>query len=153
MINAIPDTVLVTLISLYAILALASVINFTLKRIKPDRDYRELTQRTNSWWIMITIFAIAIIADRVIAIIFLGFVSFLALKEYFSQIPTRRADRRVIFWAYLAIPFQYYWVHEYWYGMFIVFIPVWVFLFLPMRMLFWARLKVSYEQRAPFIGD
>jgi phosphatidate cytidylyltransferase len=34
----------------------------------------------------------------------------------------------------MAIPFQYYWVSQAWYGMFIVFIPVYMFLFLPLRM-------------------
>jgi phosphatidate cytidylyltransferase len=67
-----------------------------------------------------------------VSVIFFAFVSFLALKEYFSIVPTRRADRRVLFWAYLAIPFQYYWVAQAWYGMFIIFIPVYVFLLLRM---------------------
>jgi phosphatidate cytidylyltransferase len=40
----------------------------------------------------------------------------------------------VLFWAYLAIPFQYVWVAQGWYGMFIIFIPVYMFLLLPMRM-------------------
>jgi len=65
----------------------------------------------------------------------LTFVSFLALKEYLSLIPSRKADRRPLFWAYLAIPIQYYWVHAEWYGMFIIFIPVFCFLLLPVRML------------------
>ncbi|HHI76213.1 MAG TPA: phosphatidate cytidylyltransferase, partial [Gammaproteobacteria bacterium] len=56
-------------------------------------------------------------------------------KEYLSIIPTRRADRRVLFWAYLAIPVQYYWIATGWYGMFIIFIPVFMFLFLPLRMI------------------
>jgi phosphatidate cytidylyltransferase len=51
------------------------------------------------------------------------------------MIPTRRADHRVLLWAYLAIPIQYLWVAIEWYGMFIIFIPVYVFLFLPMRMI------------------
>jgi len=66
--------------------------------------------------------------------VFFGLVSFLALKEYFSLIPTRRADRRVLFWAYLSIPFQYYWVYRGWYGMFIVFIPVWMVMVISARM-------------------
>jgi len=61
-------------------------------------------------------------------------VSFLALKEYLSLIPTRRADRIVLFWAYLAIPIQYVWIDMRWYGMFIVFLPVFVFLLLPLQM-------------------
>ena len=133
--DLVPHTVAVTLGAVYAILIVASALIFGLKRANPDKDYKELTQRTNSWWVMITIFAIAVVVDRVTAIVFLGFVSFLALKEYFSLIPTRRTDRRVIFWAYVAVPLQYYWVYQYWYGMFIIFIPVWAFLVRPLRML------------------
>lgn len=67
-------------------------------------------------------------------VIFIGLLSFLALKEFLSIVPIRMADRRVIFWGYLSIPLQYYWLSIDWYGMFIIFIPVYVFLFLPMRM-------------------
>lgn len=135
MIETIPNSVTITLGVVYGVLILASVLIFFLKRVHPNKDYTELSQRTNSWWVMITIFAVAVVLDRTAAIIFLGFVSFLALKEYISLIPTRRTDRRVIFWAYLSVPLQYYWVYEYWYGMFIIFIPVWIFLFMPFRML------------------
>ena len=131
----IPDIVAAILASVYAVLGLTSLTIVVLKRARPAGDYTELSRRTSSWWIMVTIFAIAIILERTAAIVFLAFVSFLALKEYFSLIPTRRADRRAIFWAYLTIPIQFYWVHSHWYGMFIVFIPIWIFLFLPMRML------------------
>jgi phosphatidate cytidylyltransferase len=68
------------------------------------------------------------------AVAFFGFLSFLALKEFLSIVPTRHADRRVIFWTYLAIPVQYYWVYAGQYEMFILFVPIYVFLFLPMRM-------------------
>jgi phosphatidate cytidylyltransferase len=71
----------------------------------------------------------------VISLFLFGFLSFLALKEYLSLIPTRRADRRVLFWTYLAILAQYYWVGIAWYGLFIIFIPVYMFLFLPIRMI------------------
>jgi phosphatidate cytidylyltransferase len=70
-----------------------------------------------------------------VSVIVLGFVSFLAFKEYLSLVPTRRADHRVLFWAYLAIPIQFYWVWIAWYGLFIIFIPVFMFLILPMRMI------------------
>jgi len=135
MIDQIPFAVGMTLIAVYCVLFLASVIVLLLKRVHPENDYTELSKRTNSWWVMITIFSVAVLLDRTAAIFFLGFVSFLALKEYFSLIPTRRADRRILLWAYLTVPLQFFWVYEYWYGMFIIFIPVWAFLFLPLRML------------------
>ena len=122
------------LAGIFALLLLASLVVFALRRAHPDRDYAELSSRVNSWWVMVAVFAAAMALDRTLSIVFLGFVSFLALKEYFSLIPTRRADRRVLFWAYLAIPAQFYWVAVGWYGMFIIFIPVYLFLLLPMRM-------------------
>jgi len=136
MINtSIDNNVFYSLVGLYLILAISSLITAALKKYKPNKDYAELIQRVNSWWIMVTIFTLAMVLSRSISLIFFGFISFLALKEYLSMIPTRRADRRVLFWAYLAIPLQYYWVSQQWYGMFIIFIPVYIFLLLPLRMI------------------
>ena len=95
----------------------------------------ELRARIRSWWIMAGIFAFALLLGRTAMLLFLGLVSFLALKEYLSLIPTRRADRTVLFWAYLSIPIQFYWVGSEWYGMFAIFIPIYMFLFLPLPML------------------
>jgi phosphatidate cytidylyltransferase len=112
------------------VLAGATVL---VRFIAPD-PRSELRQRMQSWWVMIGIFAVVMVIDRVAATIFLGFIAFLALKEYLSLIPTRRIDRFVLLWAYLAIPVQFYLAHIGWYGMFIVFIPVWMFLWLPLRL-------------------
>ena len=95
----------------------------------------ELRSRIRSWWVMAGIFALALLLGHTAMLVFLGLVSFLALKEYLSLIPTRRVDRTVLFWAYLAIPVQFYWVGTEWYGMFAIFIPVYMFLFLPLPML------------------
>jgi len=116
------------------VLVLASVIVAMLTAARRDKDYSELRLRVRSWWVMIVIFAAAMLLSPTAAVVFWAFVSFLALKEYLSLIPTRRADRRVLFWAYLAIPIHYYWVGIAWYGMFVIFIPVYMFLLLPLRM-------------------
>ena len=117
-----------------ALLIVATAVTAWLQRKGPAEKYTELRQRVNSWWVMVAVFAIAIMIHRTLSVAFFGLVSFLALKEYLSLIPTRRADRRVLFWAYLSIPLQYYWVARGWYGMFIVFIPVWVMLLVSARM-------------------
>lgn len=122
------------LLGVFAVLLLASAIVWTLWRRHPERNYAELAQRTRSWWIMAGVFAVGIGLNRDVSLAFFAFVSFLALKEYLSLIPTRRADRRALLWAYLAIPLQFLWIEREWYGMFIIFIPVYAFLFLPMRM-------------------
>ena len=120
---------------IFAALAVATAGTSTLASWRPQRDYRELLDRVWTWWLMIGVFAVALLLGRTAMLIFLGLVSFLALKEYLSVIPTRRADRRVLLWAYLAIPVQYYWVGTEWYGMFVIFIPIYMFLLLPLPML------------------
>jgi len=127
--------VLWSLAGLYGLLGIASLAQFVLRQRHPEKDYTELSQRIRSWWVMVSVFTAAMLLSRTVSLVFFGFISFLALKEYLSIIPTRRADRRVLFWAYLAIPVQYYWIGIGWYGMFIIFIPVFMFLFLPLRMI------------------
>ena len=122
------------LAGILGILIVASLLSWYLHHKGPAGKYVELRQRVQSWWIMVGVFGVAIAIDRALSIVFFALVSFLALKEYLSLIPTRRADRRVLFWAYLSIPVQYYWIYRGWYGMFIVFIPVWVMLLISARM-------------------
>lgn len=123
-----------TLAGLFAVLAVVTVVLWLLRRRYADRDWRELTDRTNSWWVLVIVFAVAILVGRVASLVFLAIMCFLALKEYFSLIPTRRVDRRVLFWAYLAIPVQFYWIGTGWYVMFLIWVPVYMFLLMPMIM-------------------
>lgn len=124
-----------TIGGIFAVLVAATIAVRLLRRAKPEKNWTELTQRINSWWVMAAVFTLAMVVNRTVSILFFAFVSFLALKEYLSLIPTRRADRRVLFWAYLCIPIQYLLVYYEWYGLFIIFIPVYAFLFIPLRMI------------------
>lgn len=132
---ALPVSVQIAFMAIGGLLAFASLMSIALVRAKPERDYTELRLRIKTWWLIVAVFAVAVLFNRTVSVVVLGFVSFLAFKEYLSLVPTRRADHRVLFWAYLAIPIQFYWVWMGWYGMFIIFIPVFVFLVLPMRMI------------------
>lgn len=116
-----------------ALLVVATAVDLGLRR-RNGRAPDELTRRIRSWWVMATIFALAIVVDTRISLLFFTALSFLALKEYLSLIPTRRTDRRILFWIYLSVPVQYLWVYQAWYGMFIIFIPIYMFLFVPIRM-------------------
>ncbi len=129
-----PEEIFFALCVIGGVLITASLIVFILTKLKPQNDFNSLAQRVKSWWVMAVVFTLAILMSEKVSIVFFGLVSFLALKEFFSLIPTRRADRRALFWGYLAIPLQYYWIHQEWYGLFIIFIPVYMFLFIPLRM-------------------
>jgi phosphatidate cytidylyltransferase len=126
----VPENSLYVMISIFSLLVVATLV-LALKRLKnKTTDYTELSQRIKSWWWMIGMIFLALVLSETTAIVFFAFLSFLALKEFLSIVPTRQADRRVIFWAYVAIPINYYWVSIAWYGMFIVFVPVYVFMFI-----------------------
>ena len=126
--------VLIALGGVFALLVVATTVLWLLGRWKPDLRLDEVRLRVRTWWVMTGVFTLALVFDRTISLVFFAFLSFLALKEYLSLIPTRRADREVLLWAYLAIPIQYLWIGMEWYGMFIIWIPIYMFLFLPMRM-------------------
>ena len=63
-------------------------------------------------------------------------MSFWAMKEYVTLLKTRPADHHALVFTFLAIPIQYLWIalNPPWYGMFIIFIPVYMMLALPVRM-------------------
>ncbi|ENE21092.1 CDP-diglyceride synthase [Escherichia coli] len=122
------------LVGIFTLLVLATIILFILRKFRPQYDWFELQQRINSWWIIVGLFSLAMLSPKEVALAFWGFLSFLSLKEYLTLTPTRRSDSIPLLWMYVAIPLQYIWVGMSWYGMFIIFIPVYVFLFLPVRM-------------------
>jgi phosphatidate cytidylyltransferase len=126
-----PANVVYATAGIYAMLVVATLIVWYLRRRNPGARYRELADRTESWWWMIGAFTFAVLLNQTVAVVFLALISYLALKEYLSLIPTRRIDRTVLLFAYLSIPIQFYWAAIDWYGMFIVFVPVWMFLFFP----------------------
>lgn len=126
--------------SLYAmaftiVVLVISTLIYQYKKVKnPNKDFNELGLRIKSWWWMIVIVFLSLSISLKSALIFFAFLSFLALKEFLSIVSVRYVDRRAIFWAYLSIPLQYYWISIGWYGMFIIFIPVYLFLFIPIRL-------------------
>lgn len=126
--------VLIALGGVFGLLVVATLVILLLRGRISAGVHRELRLRIQSWWVMVLIFTIAIAVSRTLSLVFFALVSFLALREYLSLIPTRRVDRQAIFWAYLTIPLQYLLIGYEWYGMFIILIPVYAFLLMPMRM-------------------
>ena len=99
-------------------------------------QHQELKDRIRTWWFIVIFFIFAVMLNTNVAMVFFALLSYLALKEYFSLIPSRRTDRRVIFYAYLSIIPQFYFAGIQWYGMFMIWIPVYLFLLLPFRQVF-----------------
>jgi phosphatidate cytidylyltransferase len=112
-------------------LSVVHLFFYVMRKNQPNKDLTTIFMRIKTWWGMFVIFCLATLFNPIVSLISLMILTFFALKEYFSMIKTRKSDRRLFLWAYLSIPFQFYWIYIGWYGMFIVFIPIYVFLFLP----------------------
>ena len=107
------------------VLASATVSAF---RSRWDRATRiELVRRIRTWWIIFAVFVVALLLGKAGFLVFQGWVSYMAFKEYVSIMPTRRDDRKLIFVAYLIIPAQFLLIGS---G-----IASGVFMFVPMAML------------------
>ena len=119
---------------IFALLLVATVVNGLLVWRRPGKDWRELTLRIRTWWVIILLFSLAILSPRWLALTFFALVSFMALKEFLTLAPSRQTDRMPLLWMFVAIPINYWLIGINWYGMFVVFIPVYAFLFLPVRM-------------------
>jgi phosphatidate cytidylyltransferase len=119
---------------LYVILIAATIIVNYLHSRGGSGEFDEIVQRLRTWWIIILLLSSAILLSSGASLIFFALISFLGLKEFLTLAPTRRVDRNVLFYIYLSIPVQYLWAALEWYGMFIIFVPVYLFLFVPLRM-------------------
>ncbi len=139
MLNAIRDPQLLWLFGgVLALLVVASAIGAVLARAARSDARRavinNLNARTRSWWKMSAVFALTLLVGRIGSLVLFGLLSFLALREYITLVPTRRGDHRTLFWSFFLItPLQYYLIGIGWYGLFAVLIPVFAFVFIPTR--------------------
>ena len=78
--------------SILGLLLFATVTTSVLVRLRPALDLDEVQTRIRSWWVIAGLFSLAIVLERGWGLFFFAGVSYLALKEYLSLIPTRRAD-------------------------------------------------------------
>jgi len=129
-----------------AVLAVSSAAVVMLRLVWPRKDFRELSARVWAWWLMAGVFFGALAIPGRLPLVLFAFLSFWALKEYITLLKTRPADHRTLVLMFLSVPVQYVWIAIPWYGMFIIFIPVYMFLILPVRM-------VLSKETSGFVGS
>ncbi|MEN1679061.1 MAG: phosphatidate cytidylyltransferase [Planctomycetota bacterium] len=128
-----PPEVLWALAGVMATLAAASVAVALLVARRPEQDNAELVARVRTWWVIVGLFGGAMLLSRTAALVLLAVVSLIALREYLGLIPTRRGDRGLRVLAYATVPIQYLLVATQFYDLFLILIPVYAFLALPVR--------------------
>lgn len=125
------DTLIVISL-IYGILIFATLLFWIVGIVKPQANVAELKMRTKSWWVMATIFVAATLINPAISYFAFALLSFVALRELASiSKNVREADRRILIWCYTAIPVQYLFAYYASYSLFLTFIPVFMFLWIP----------------------
>ena len=121
-----------------AVLAAATAVSRTLAaraRTPGARNtVRNLRARIDAWWLMVGLMVGTLLLGRWAVVGLFAVLSFLALRELLTLVPSRRADHGTLFWSFfLAVPVQYGLLWAEWYGMFAIFLPVYGFLGLAVR--------------------
>jgi len=97
------------------------------------QELKRLDGMIRTSWFMMLIFWISWVTGDWVALTLFGLVSFFALREFLTLSPTRRGDHRSLVLAFFVVlPVQYWLVGAEHFDMFAVFIPVYVFLALPL---------------------
>jgi len=92
-----------------------------------------LNARINAWWVMVAMLAIAFLGGKTGVIVLFGFCSIAVFREFISITNVHESDRWSLSVVYFIIlPVQYVLIWSEWYGLYTIFIPVYVFLIMPM---------------------
>ena len=83
-------------------------------------------------WAMVIVFWVGWVSGDVVATVLFAIVAFFALREFITLSPTRRGDHRSLVLAFFVVlPVQFWLVATEHFDLFTVFIPVYVFLAIP----------------------
>jgi phosphatidate cytidylyltransferase len=123
-------------VALFGLLTVVTVIAFS--RTLGDRSDADLAMHAQfkrdlrAVWAGSLLFWIAWVAGGIVSTLLFGVVSFLALREFVTLTHTRRGDHRSLLLAFFVVlPLQYVIVAGRNFNLFTVFIPVYVFLAIP----------------------
>ncbi|MFG1173029.1 phosphatidate cytidylyltransferase [Erwiniaceae bacterium CAU 1747] len=123
------------LCGLFGLLVVASIIGGVLAKFKQNDTIANLNARIRAWWVMCIITVLAMTLGPIGSTVLFMLMSFYALRECITLLPTRRSDHETLFWCFFIIlPLQYLLVGIEWYGVFVILIPVYAWLFIPARL-------------------
>ncbi len=123
----------IALIILYSIIVFIMLLIRAVQLIT-KKDLENMWIRMKSFLFIVFFFTVAFCSNKLCAFIFLCIISYLCLKEFLSLIPIRKTDRNVLLWAYLSIPVTYYIIYIHWVTLFYLFIPLYMYMLISMRM-------------------
>ncbi|HEX7439083.1 MAG TPA: phosphatidate cytidylyltransferase [Caldimonas sp.] len=123
-------------VTLFGVLALVTLVAFSRSLRERDEIQQALVDRfwrdVRAVWAGAVLFWIAWASGALVSTLVFGVLSFLALREFVTLTHTRRGDHRSLLLAFfIVLPAQYVLVATRLFNAFTVFIPVYVFLAIP----------------------
>lgn len=97
-----------------------------------QRELRHFRSLLRTTWGMLLLFWISWVLGATAATLLFALISFFALREFITLSPTRRGDHRSLILAFFVVlPIQFWLAGSAHFNLFTVFIPVYVFLAIP----------------------
>ena len=126
------DILLLALMAGGLLLALTIFAEVLRARMGAHPVVQTFTTRVESWWAMVILFSLALIVGPLGIVVLVGFAAFAALREFTTYSHKDQADHLALALGfYVVLPAQFFFVYMDWPGLYTVFIPVYVFLLLP----------------------
>ncbi len=133
------------LVGIFILLIFFTLVFIPWSKIKPSNGIREIVLRVYSWWAISVLVVVMFLVPGDIGTIALGFLTFIALREFITKLSVAKYYRRTLLYIYLTIPIQFYLAK---YGStysFNTFIPVFMFFLIPTRNIIMGQHKKYLE--------
>jgi phosphatidate cytidylyltransferase len=127
-------------IIVFGLLAVASLVMFavSLRERESERgksiaaEAKRLSGLLQTSWLVALVFWLGWVMGETVATVLFAIIAFFALREFITLSPTRRGDHRSLILAFfIVLPIQFWLVITEHFELFTVFIPVYVFLAIP----------------------
>ncbi|WP_309678722.1 phosphatidate cytidylyltransferase, partial [Polaromonas sp.] len=125
-------------VMVFGLLIIISLVAFMMSLKDRHEDdlhtqkLKEFRSLLSTSWLMCTVFWVGWALGETVATVLFGLVAFFALREFITLSPTRQGDHRSLVLAFfIVLPVQFALVITRHFDLFTVFIPVYVFLAIP----------------------
>jgi phosphatidate cytidylyltransferase len=131
--TGLPASVLWVLAGIFLALVVGSIFRITQLHRLPEETAHSLLHRLRTWWIIAIVLALVVVLGRPAIVGLFCLASLLGLREYLAMVPEPARYGRLSWWVYAAAIVQYTWIYFGLFELFLIFIPVLMFLLLTAR--------------------
>jgi phosphatidate cytidylyltransferase len=123
----------VVLAGLFLALLIGSVVRLLTLGRASEMDRRSRLASLVTWWLLAVLFGAVVYFGPLAALLLFALLALLGMHEFLEITAESRRDPVAQFLLYLAVALQYLWIYLQWTGLAIVFIPILLFLAIPIR--------------------